>query len=63
MIEAISFCHDKGVVHGSLGSGSVLLSTFDDYKSDSLVVKLDNFGFARRIPNVQGNAICQLELE
>ena len=31
-----------GVVHGSLGSGSVMLSSFDDKTARRLVVKLDN---------------------
>lgn len=32
----------QGVVHGALGSGSVMLSTFDDRSAARLVVKLDN---------------------
>lgn len=46
LFKAVLFCHEHGVVHGSLGSGSILLSTFDDHSADDLVVKLDNFGFA-----------------
>jgi len=53
IMEAVRWCHEKGVVHGSLGSGSVLLSTFDDYSADSLYVKLDNFGFAAVFPSKQ----------
>eukprot|EP00210_Caulerpa_lentillifera_P002425 g2324.t1 len=49
LFEAVQFCHERGVVHGSLGSGSILLSTFDDHAADELVVKLDNFGFASKI--------------
>lgn len=49
MLSALAFCHEKYVVHGSVGSGSFLLSTFRDEDSQRLVVKLDNFGFARRI--------------
>jgi hypothetical protein len=30
------------VVHGALGSGSVMLSSFDDRTAKRLVVKLDN---------------------
>lgn len=48
-LAALAYCHSRGVVHGSLGSGSVLLSTFSDAEAERLVVKLDNFGFARRI--------------
>ncbi|GAB4823864.1 hypothetical protein N2152v2_010910 [Parachlorella kessleri] len=48
-LAALAYCHDRGVVHGSLGSGSILLSTFEDAEADQLIVKLDNFGFARRI--------------
>jgi serine/threonine protein kinase len=46
-LQALSFCHERGVAHGSLGSASILLSTFDDRKARDLIVKLDNFGFAR----------------
>ncbi len=35
----------QGVVHGALGSGSVMLSTFDDRSAARLVVKLDNVSF------------------
>ena len=33
--------------HGALGAACFLLSTFDDRRAGELVVKLDNFGFAR----------------
>jgi len=48
-LRAVAYCHERNVVHGSIGSGSFLLSTFDDSDSIRLVVKLDNFGFARLI--------------
>ncbi|KAK9863849.1 hypothetical protein WJX84_002840 [Apatococcus fuscideae] len=48
-LEALAFCHDQGVAHGSLGPGSILLSTLDDREAQQLSVKLDNFGFARRL--------------
>jgi len=48
-LGALAFCHERNVVHGSVGSGSFLLSSFDDQDANRLVVKLDNFGFARRI--------------
>ena len=35
----------QGVVHGALGSGSVMLSTFDDRSAARLVVKLDNVSY------------------
>lgn len=41
-LQALAYCHDAGVVHGALGSGSVMLSTFDDRSHQRLVVKLDN---------------------
>ncbi len=47
VLEALSFCHNRGVAHGSLGPGSILLSTFRDQQSRDLIVKLDNFGFAQ----------------
>eukprot|EP00884_Botryococcus_braunii_P022362 jgi/Botrbrau1/880/Bobra.0167s0005.1 len=55
-LEALAYCHERGVAHGSLGSASILLSTFDDRKSRDMVVKLDNFGFARmlQVPGLAG---------
>lgn len=47
-VNALAFIHERGVAHGSIGSGAVLLSHVDDRKADQLVVKLDNFGFAQR---------------
>jgi serine/threonine protein kinase len=47
-VRALAFVHERGVAHGSLGSGAVLLSHVDDRKAGQLVVKLDNFGFAQR---------------
>ncbi|KAI8105897.1 hypothetical protein M9434_000476 [Picochlorum sp. BPE23] len=47
MLEAVAFCHDKSVAHGSLGSGTFLLSTFNDQDHKRLLVKLDSFGFAK----------------
>ena len=41
-LQALGYCHDLGVVHGSLGSGSLMLSSFDDRTAARLVVKLDN---------------------
>lgn len=32
-------------MHGALGSGSVMLSTFDDRSAARLVVKLDNVSY------------------
>jgi hypothetical protein len=48
LLRALAFCHGRGVAHGSLGPGSILLSTFEDRRARELIVKLDNFGFARR---------------
>ncbi len=41
-LQALAYCHEAGVVHGALGSGSIMLSTFDDRSYQRLVVKLDN---------------------
>lgn len=49
MLRALAFCHERGVVHGGVGSGSFLLSTFEDHLSSELVVKLTDFGFARMV--------------
>ena len=48
-LRALSYCHSYGVLHGALGSGSILLSSFDDKSAARLTVKFDNFGFARRL--------------
>ncbi len=49
MLRALCYCHGRGVVHGSVGASSFLLSTFEDHKSEELVVKLTDFGFARMV--------------
>ena len=46
-LQALGYCHEAGVVHGALGSGSVMLSSFDDRSAARLVVKLDNVGLQR----------------
>lgn len=46
VLNAVSYCHERGVAHGSLGSGTFVLSTCNDRDWNSLVVKLDSFGFA-----------------
>jgi serine/threonine protein kinase len=46
MLKAVSYCHERSVAHGSLGSGTFLLSTCNDRDWSSLVVKVDSFGFA-----------------
>jgi serine/threonine protein kinase len=48
-LSALSFCHARGVAHGALSSSSLLCSTLEDREYDKLAVKLDNFGFARRL--------------
>ena len=48
-MAALAFCHERGVAHGALGAACFLLSTFDDRRAGELVVKLDNFGFARML--------------
>ena len=47
VLEALSYCHNRGVAHGSLGPGSILMNTFRDQQSRDLIVKLNNFGFAQ----------------
>lgn len=47
LLEALSFCHQKGVAHCGLGCGSVVINTWSDKDIDRLLVKLDNFGLAR----------------
>lgn len=49
ILNALMFCHERGIAHGSLGSGSVMMNTYDDFKADKLNIKLDNFGFAKKI--------------
>ncbi len=53
-LQAVAFCHGQAVAHGSLGSGSLLLSHCDDRRPEQLLVKLDNFGYARRIDGATG---------
>ena len=47
-LQALAYCHGRGIAHGALGPSSLLLSTYEDRKSSQLMVKLDNFGFARQ---------------
>ena len=47
LLLAVAYCHRKGVVHGSISSGSVFVSTTEDAEADELLVKLDNFGFGK----------------
>ncbi len=56
-LQALAFCHNRSVAHGSMGSGSVLLSTYDDRRANDLIVKLDNFGFGR------AHYACSLDLK
>ncbi|GMH36417.1 hypothetical protein BSKO_04285 [Bryopsis sp. KO-2023] len=56
ILDALDYCHSRNVVHGSLGSGSVFLSTYDARDSKDLAVKLDNFGFATFIDCSTQNA-------
>jgi len=46
MLNAVSYCHERAVAHGSLGSGTFLLSTCNDRDWSNLMVKIDSFGFA-----------------
>jgi hypothetical protein len=52
-LHALAFCHAAGVAHGSLGAGSILLSTFDDAAAARLIVKLSDFGFARVVAGAE----------
>lgn len=55
-MAALAFVHERGVAHGSLGAGSLLLSTLSDSKAGQLTVKLDNFGFSQRLSLPPGGA-------
>jgi hypothetical protein len=59
-LRALAYCHERGVVHGAVGAGSLLLSTFDDASSMRLVVKLDNVRAraARALPLLCATAGC-----
>ncbi|GIL74994.1 hypothetical protein Vretimale_2595 [Volvox reticuliferus] len=50
LLGAVAHCHSAGVVHGSISSGTVFLSSIRDEDADSLFVKVDNFGFGRLDP-------------
>ena len=47
-LQALAYCHGRGIAHGALGPSSLLLNTYEDRKSSQLSIKLDNFGFARQ---------------
>lgn len=50
LLAALSFCHQYGVAHCGLGSGTVVINTWNDKEVDRLLLKLDNFGLARLYP-------------
>lgn len=50
LVAAVAHCHGSGVVHGSLSSGTVFVSSVEDRDARELYVKLDNFGFGRLDP-------------
>ncbi|WIA19004.1 hypothetical protein OEZ85_003668 [Tetradesmus obliquus] len=47
LLQALSYCHSRGVAHCGLGPGCVVVNTVKDKEADRLLVKLDNFGLAR----------------
>ena len=47
-LQAMAYCHERGIAHGALGPSSLLLNTYEDSRAAQLVVRLDNFGFARQ---------------
>ena len=59
ILTSIGYCHDRQVVHGSLGSGCFLLSTFRDQEWPRLIVKIDNFGFSRHIKLLKNEDLGQ----
>mmetsp|Transcript_21816 Transcript_21816/g.34197 ORF Transcript_21816/g.34197 Transcript_21816/m.34197 type:complete len:281 (-) Transcript_21816:1114-1956(-) len=56
-LSALSFIHERGVIHRSLGASSVSLNTFDVVESQSLEVKLQDFGFASRIAAIDDGTL------
>ncbi len=54
LVAAVAHCHGSGVVHGSLSSGTVFVSSVEDRDARDLYVKLDNFGFGRLDPTGEG---------
>jgi len=47
-LAALTFLHERGVIHRSIGASSITLNTFDVTQGDNLQVKLRDFGFASR---------------
>lgn len=46
-LRAVAAVHKRGIVHGSLGSGSFMVNTLEEAHAASLVVKVDNLGFGQ----------------
>jgi len=44
-IRAVAYCHDRGVSHGAIGSGCLVINTVKDQNYARLRVRLDNFGY------------------
>jgi len=56
-IASLVFLHERGVVHRSLGSPSVSLSTYEAGEGQGLAVKLRDFGFASRIARLDDETL------
>eukprot|EP00879_Flechtneria_rotunda_P017025 GHRR01017826.1.p1 GENE.GHRR01017826.1~~GHRR01017826.1.p1 ORF type:complete len:362 (+),score=123.37 GHRR01017826.1:758-1843(+) len=50
VLQALSYCHQRGVAHCGLGPGSAVINSWSDKDVHQLLVKLDNFGLARLYP-------------
>lgn len=56
-ISSLVFLHERGVVHRSLGSPSVGLSSYQQTDAAQLQVKLRDFGFASRISRLDDETL------
>eukprot|EP00286_Rhodomonas_abbreviata_P011225 CAMPEP_0181332828 /NCGR_PEP_ID=MMETSP1101-20121128/25326_1 /TAXON_ID=46948 /ORGANISM="Rhodomonas abbreviata, Strain Caron Lab Isolate" /LENGTH=521 /DNA_ID=CAMNT_0023442547 /DNA_START=221 /DNA_END=1786 /DNA_ORIENTATION=+ len=48
-LATLTFLHERGIVHRSIGASSITLNSFDVTQGDRLQVKLRDFGFASRV--------------
>jgi hypothetical protein len=47
-LRAVAALHMRGIVHNSLGTGSLMVNTLDEARAKDLLVKVENFGFAQQ---------------
>jgi len=56
-LESLSFLHNAGIIHRSLGASSLRLSTTDDRRAKELKVKISDFGFSQYLLEIDDETL------